>query len=739
MFFPFWRLLTASRSIAKKSDRRQRATTRLRVDELEDRTVLAVLTVNSALATANATDAFLTLPEAIAIVDSSTLPTGLSAQILSQINGTLHVPSDTIQFDPSLANSTIVLNGAPLQLSLSSSTAAITIDGGTNHIAVSGNGASGVFVIANGANVTLKGLSIKQGTGFSIATYSYINAYSGNLSIGVQVGGGILNQGTLTATNDVIAGNQAAAGGGGIYNSGTLSLDNCSVSGNTDTGYLMRNNDVFNAQTNVVTVTYTPVGGDGGGIFNSGRLTMSDSSVSFNTALPNNYQSQYAAGSGGAIFNMGTLAASNSTLYSNSAGGYGGGIANEGGVAGLGNVTLTNNYVFGDLAPGTFPGGGGIFSSPTGTLVLRNTIVAQNTVSAVAGPVTTSTAPTPGIDPDVDGDVSSGNNNLIGNGSGLYGLASTNGNLIGPKAPLDLAPLADSGGDTQTVTLLKGSPAIGTGGAVATLANGIDASTTNIVVDDALAIAAPSVITIGTEQMLVTNVLLNNDLIVIRGYNETTASIHYGDTSIYLTKDQRGATRGTPPDIGAFAYLSAPLPDMPVLDPSVNAGQRVTLYASAFGNPHPATQWQVSTNGGQRYHNIPSEYSDTLSFIAEPGENEYYYRAVFSNRLGQAESNSAEVFVQYAAIIATQPTSKVVLVGQTVTFAATANANPYATVQWQVSSDGGKIFSNISGANSTELTFVAELKDNDELYRAVFTNSLGHSTTKAVKLSVASL
>ena len=50
---------------------------------LEDRMAPAVLTVNSTADTAQATDPYLSLHEAIAIVNSPTLPTGLSSQILA--------------------------------------------------------------------------------------------------------------------------------------------------------------------------------------------------------------------------------------------------------------------------------------------------------------------------------------------------------------------------------------------------------------------------------------------------------------------------------------------------------------------------------------------------------------------------------------------------------------------------------------------------------------------------------
>ena len=43
-----------------------------------------------------------------------------------------------------------------------------------------------------------------------------------------------------------------------------------------------------------------------------------------------------------------------------------------------------------------------------------------------------------------------------------------------------LGPLADNGGPTQTMALLAGSPALGAGGAAATLSAGITASQTSI-------------------------------------------------------------------------------------------------------------------------------------------------------------------------------------------------------------------------------------------------------------------
>src|SRR5581483_9192647 len=63
--------------------------------------------------------------------------------------------------------------------------------------------------------------------------------------------------------------------------------------------------------------------------------------------------------------------------------------------------------------------------------------------------------------------------------------------------------------------------------------------------------------------------------------------------------------------------------------------------------------------------------------------------------------------------------------------------NPTPTVQWQVSSDGGKTFSNISGATSSTLTLNNVTRSmNGDQYGAVFTNSAGTATSTAATLTV---
>ena len=75
-----------------------------------------------------------------------------------------------------------------------------------------------------------------------------------------------------------------------------------------------------------------------------------------------------------------------------------------------------------------------------------------------------------------------------------------------------------------------------------------------------------------------------------------------------------------------------------------------------------------------------------------------------------------------------------------VSFTAAASGDPSPTVQWQVSTDGGRTFSPISGATSTTLTLSSvSVSMSGNEYEAVFTNPAGSVTTSAATLTVTPL
>jgi hypothetical protein len=94
------------------------------------------------------------------------------------------------------------------------------------------------------------------------------------------------------------------------------------------------------------------------------------------------------------------------------------------------------------------------------------------------------------------------------------------------------------------------------------------------------------------------------------------------------------------------------------------------------------------------------------------------------------------VAVKTAPNVTLNPKTQSITAGQTVTFTAAATGSPTPTVQWQVSTDGGKTFTNISGATSTTYSFTTTLSQNGNEYQAVFTNSVHTDITSPATLTV---
>jgi len=160
--------------------------------------------------------------------------------------------------------------------------------------------------------------------------------------------------------------------------------------------------------------------GSGGGISNGGTLKVLGSTFSQNTA--NN---------GGGIYNNGTLTVTNSTFSGNSAQTLGGGIFNNTGA----QLTVTNSTFFSNTH-GAPERGGGI--SNGGTATLKNTIVVGS-----------------GFSTDCSEGITDGGYNLDDDGSCVSaGTSSTANPKLNPNG------LRDNGGPTQTIALLKRSPAI---------------------------------------------------------------------------------------------------------------------------------------------------------------------------------------------------------------------------------------------------------------------------------------
>ncbi|HEY2395069.1 MAG TPA: hypothetical protein VGH81_03675 [Rudaea sp.] len=135
----------------------------------------------------------------------------------------------------------------------------------------------------------------------------------------------------------------------------------------------------------------------------------------------------------------------------------------------------------------------------------------------------------------------------------------------------------------------------------------------------------------------------------------------------------------------------------------VPAGAGVSFTATASGTPAPSVQWQLSTDTGATWNNIPSATSTTYNLNSvTQGLSGRAYRAVFTNTAGSRTTHSATLGITIAPAIQTSPTSvQAVQPGDTVTLTGTASGAPAPSARWQISQDNGATWGDLGGATST--------------------------------------
>lgn len=152
-------------------------------------------------------------------------------------------------------------------------------------------------------------------------------------------------------------------------------------------------------------------------------------------------------------------------------------------------------------------------------------------------------------------------------------------------------------------------------------------------------------------------------------------------------------------------------------------------------------QWQLSTNGGSTWSNIGG--ATTASYLVSGitlSMNGYQYRCVVTGTCPPVTvtSSAATLSVTNALGITAQPSNQMICEGANATFSITAvGAGNY---QWQVSTDGGATYTNISGANASSYILVnANVSANANLYRCVVSSTCGNATSNAASLTVNTL
>jgi len=162
-----------------------------------------------------------------------------------------------------------------------------------------------------------------------------------------------------------------------------------------------------------------------------------------------------------------------------------------------------------------------------------------------------------------------------------------------------------------------------------------------------------------------------------------------------------------------------------------------TFAATASGTPAPTYKWQVSTDGGATFTDIPGQTASILSFTATFAMNGYKYRSVADNGVTSAISTAVTLTVNRLVTVTTHPSNVSACGGTNANFSVAGTGTGTLTYKWQVSSDGGTMFTDIANQTTSTLS-VPVVNGMDGLkYRAVITGTCGPTTSNAAILTVA--
>ena len=551
---------------------------------------------------------------------------------------------------------------------------------------------------------------------------STIDTISGNFAT-TNNGGGIYNAAYLTSTNDNINLNNAFVNGGGIYNDGYLSLTGNKILENNATngggfynaidGYGYSTNNTFTGNTGTASGggIYNHFGGilwmpgdkitgntafDGGGMCNDGTANSTSDSFTGNTAKNN----------GGGIDNTGTLTLDGATISGNGATNNGGGIFNDVG----GSLTSSISTIKGNSAAS-----GGGFSN-RGTFVPVNDTISEN-ISEVTATITVT--PYTVI---YDGKAHSATCTALG----------ANGEDLSGDLTLDQTTHTDAGqyiNDTWTFHDPTGNYADASGkvtDVISQITAKITVTPYSVTYDGASHSAT------GTATGF-DGIDLRRDL-TLTGTTHTNAGTYNGDT--WTFHDPSGVYADASGTVNDVISGIVPVITTQPVSTNVTAGSTASFSASATGTPTPTVQWQVSLDNGTTWNNVTGATTATYNFTTTASENNWQFRAVFTNVVGTATTNAVNLSVGTAPVVSTQPTNITVISGATASFTAKASGTPTPAVQWQVSVNNGSTWTNVTGATSSTYSFTTSATDNAKQYRAVFTNSVGSVTTAPAVLSV---
>lgn len=173
---------------------------------------------------------------------------------------------------------------------------------------------------------------------------------------------------------------------------------------------------------------------------------------------------------------------------------------------------------------------------------------------------------------------------------------------------------------------------------------------------------------------------------------------------------------------------------------TVIAGNNQTLSPAVTGNPTPASQWYVSTDGGVTSNALSYATSSSLTLTnVQYSQNNYIYSLVATNINGTTASSMTLSVIVTPSI--TGLNNQAALVGDTVTISPTVSGIPAPTLQWLTNgaplADGLDANGSIIAGSTTSTLNITNVQLGDGVtYSLVASNSAG-IVTNSMTLTVA--
>ncbi|WP_052467079.1 GEVED domain-containing protein [Psychroserpens damuponensis] len=178
----------------------------------------------------------------------------------------------------------------------------------------------------------------------------------------------------------------------------------------------------------------------------------------------------------------------------------------------------------------------------------------------------------------------------------------------------------------------------------------------------------------------------------------------------------------------------------PPLDPTgtisgtTPACDNTTLTYTGAALPGTVNYWQTTATGTSTANNATGTFNATAT-------GTYYVRTFLTaTSCWSTGVASYAVVINSAPTISAQPANAIRVIPNTATFSVTASGSPTPTYQWQVSTNGGGTWANVTGGtgattNSYTTGATAAAMHNNQ-YRCVVTNTCGTVNSNAATLTL---